>query len=65
MKIIKQGDLSRLRHPMLFTCSKCGCEFEADDSEYEHRDHGPLGEEYMCICPCCDERAYIRGVMRC
>ena len=31
MKIIKKGELQTIR----FTCEKCGCVFEANESEYE------------------------------
>ena len=32
MKIIKRGKLQTIR----FTCEKCGCVFEADESEYDN-----------------------------
>lgn len=35
MKIIKEGDLRRLHKPEEFECQKCGCVFEADDTEYK------------------------------
>ena len=58
MKIIKQGDLSRLHNPKHFKCYSCGCEFEADDTEYEDT-MGPCGYGYFCYCPCCKRECVI------
>lgn len=54
MKIIKPGVIDK--HPLIFVCDECGCEFEADDTEYwtcgivEKR---LSGKEARCMCPCC------------
>ena len=37
MKIIKQGDLNRLKEIKRFKCKACGCEFEADNTEYKRQ----------------------------
>ena len=58
MKIIKQGDPRRLRYPKLFKCYDCGCEFEADNTEYELTE-GPVGSGYFCKCPCCHRECVI------
>ena len=54
MKIIKEG---RKKHFFVirFQCHRCGCIFEADDSEYTS-----ISKDGICYaiyhCPCCDER---------
>ena len=55
MKIIKQGDLSRLKEIKRFTCKACGCEFEADNTEYR-RDYDQRENcgWYTIKCPTCD-----------
>ena len=53
MKIIKDGDLSRLRKTIRFKCHKCGCIFEADMGEYVVRMDQRNGEYYSCGCPTC------------
>ncbi len=35
MKIIKEGDISKLKKTKRFECKKCGCIFEADKTEYK------------------------------
>ncbi len=54
MKIIKHGDLNRLKEIKLFKCKACGCEFEADNTEYKHeysqRDNCGW---YAIECPTC------------
>ena len=53
MKILKHGDLQ----PRKFTCTKCGCEFVADMTEYGkcsdiHPVYGPY-TAYHIYCPEC------------
>ena len=40
MKIIKEGDLSKLHKVKQFRCLECGCIFEANDTEYVWYDSG-------------------------
>ena len=35
MKIIKNGDMQKLKMTKHFSCKKCGCVFEADKDEYK------------------------------
>ena len=57
MRIIKQGE-----HPSKrFYCRKCGCEFEADETEYRAASwvaqiHDGIVAE--CNCPCCENVVY-------
>lgn len=46
MKIIKEGNLKTI----VFKCDKCGCVFEADDTEYKEDWRTPKPE---CECPTC------------
>lgn len=55
MKIIVAGD-PKLATTRTFKCSVCGCVFEAIEDEY--RD---LGEYYLCNCPTCGHRVYIKN----
>ena len=53
MKIIKQGDLSKLKKIKRFECLTCGCIFEAEAPEYQWYS-GQYNEDcYSCECPCC------------
>ena len=53
MKILKHGDLQ----PRKFTCTRCGCEFVADMTEYYSKEYDyPLGDRgihYHVTCPDC------------
>jgi len=53
MKIIKKGRKNRF-FVIQFHCHRCGCVFEADDTEYASI---PKDGTYyaVCHCPCCDE----------
>lgn len=53
MKIIKQGNLEKIRRPVIFKCHNCGCEFEADNTEYEYAGTQYNEAYYQCFCPCC------------
>jgi len=57
MKIIKEGDLNKIKKIRRFKCEKCGCIFEAEEDEYK------CGNQYneiyyYCSCPCCNQTAY-------
>ena len=71
MKITKKGDLERVKRITdttgLFRCGFCGCEFEAESSEYEsHKRETSIqmyrgvvfDEYYSCKCPTCGNVAY-------
>lgn len=53
MKIIKEGDMRKLKRTRQFECDKCGCIFEADDNEYV-TDY----PYYSVNCPFCNNRVY-------
>ncbi len=59
MEIVKQGNPERLKNTKRFECMYCGCQFLADDSEYEIGDMWRNLQIYTCKCPCCDSRAYL------
>lgn len=49
MRIIKEGNLDKLKNPVEFECSRCGCVFEATDDEYT------IDGRYATYkCPCCE-----------
>lgn len=49
MKIIKEGDLSKVDTTRRFECPACGCVWDANPSEY-----GRFSEKYIyCECPTC------------
>lgn len=61
MKIIKHGNHETLTKPKYFHCGRCGCEFEADISEYKAASqiayiHDGISAE--CKCPLCGRTAY-------
>lgn len=59
MKIIKEGDLSKLLRVKQFRCLECGCIFEANDTEYVWYDSGMCYDSgFKCNCPTCDNLAY-------
>jgi len=56
MRVIKYGDKNLLKKIRRFKCKACGCEFEADNTEYKHQ----YSQREMCgwyeiKCPTCDE----------
>ena len=54
MNIIKQGDLSRVENRIKrFVCSACGCEWEADKTEYFY-DWSTHDIPRVCQCPTCN-----------
>jgi len=60
MKIIKNGDMQKLKMTKHFSCKKCGCVFEADKDEYKS---GSQYNEtyYFCKCPFCSETVYVNN----
>lgn len=50
MKIIKHGKQPKKPKPISFTCSVCGCEFEAEESEYTRDGEKKI---FHCECPEC------------
>ena len=57
MKILKHGDLK----PRKFTCSKCGCEFVADMTEYNEATYTDSWVEFEICCPMCKYWATKKG----
>lgn len=53
MKIIKEGDLERLKSARRFECEKCGCIWEANGSEYLTQTDFRNGHYYVMKCPTC------------
>lgn len=63
MEIIKNGDLSKLHKKLRFFCRICGCEFIADDTEYEYPEQIQAvcdGVKVKCTCPTCGNMVYKR-----
>lgn len=57
MKIIKNGDLERLKETKTFECKRCGCVFKAEKGEYTTRSQ--YNEiYYLCKCPTCATTVY-------
>ena len=62
MRIIKQGRPKATKNILRFRCCRCGCEFEADDTEYEQASQIAYVHDGIiatCICPCCGATVYI------
>lgn len=57
MRIIREGDLSRLSTVRRFVCSDCGCVFEASGCEYLRT---TLGGKMICECSCPTCRKVVR-----
>ena len=59
MKIIKHGNPERLKEVMIFTCEYCGCEFEADNTEYEVSHDIYHNDKYYSVkCPECNNTVH-------
>ena len=57
MEIIKHGDPDRIKQVKYFVCNKCGCEFKADNTEYEEQLVEYISAvEYVMACPECGAR---------
>jgi hypothetical protein len=59
MEVIKQGDPSRLKKSKRFECVYCGCQFLADNNEYEYNGMWSNLLTYTCKCLCCGSRVYL------
>lgn len=60
MKILQQGVLRT--YTKKFSCTKCGCIFEADKGEYKgvsQMEYFDTRMSYKCNCPTCGEVVYI------
>ena len=57
MKIIKTGNLNKLKRTKRFECGHCGCIFEAELGEY-HVDTQYNWDYCYCKCPICHRDAY-------
>lgn len=56
MRIIKQGDVNRLKQIKRFECKSCGCIFEADNTEYKHEySQREMCGWYAVRCPTCNK----------
>ena len=54
MKIIVEGDASKVLTIRRFECGYCGCVFEADSTEYLTLPVAVVnGKQYSCRCPTC------------
>ena len=58
MKIIKEGDVAKLGAVKRFECYECGCEWEANKSEYVTETDFRNGHMYVMDCPTCGHRSY-------
>lgn len=58
MKILVDGDLSKVYRTEKFECDRCGCVFEATNQEYDVR-YDYSGVDHLSVtCPCCESRVY-------
>jgi hypothetical protein len=55
MKILKQG---KKQPDLLFSCSRCGCEFECERSEISESYYTIVRSIYVHGCPCCGAACY-------
>ena len=60
MKIIREGDLSRVKTARRFECERCGCVREASGAEYRVESDFRNGKYYAMDCPTC-HRAVVRS----
>lgn len=60
MRIIKDGNVNQLLKLKIFTCEKCGCEFEANNKEYKIDSHRNE-TYYYAKCPMtgCNNTVYL------
>ena len=57
MRILKAGDVERLKQIKKFECKTCGCVFEADNTEYKYQYSQRIDEGwYEVKCPTCGKR---------
>jgi len=56
MRIIKHGDVNKLKQIKRFECKSCGCIFEADNTEYKHEySQRETCDWYSVKCPTCNK----------
>lgn len=62
MKIIREGDRDaayrKKRHIVQFICDKCGCIWDAEETEYHMVSNGYNELYAACNCPTCGEKEY-------
>jgi hypothetical protein len=58
MEIIKAGDLSHLKKPKTFECIRCGCIFNAYNTEYQYSGMQYNEAYYKCEYPTCECMVY-------
>lgn len=61
MEIIKFGNRDKAKPKKRFVCSNCGCEFIADNTEYQSASQIEFfhdGIRRKCKCPCCQKMVY-------
>ncbi len=62
MKIIKEGNLERLKEYRTFECKLCGCVFMAERGEYKYRFDQREGDEwYEVVCPTCKRNVLLKA----
>ena len=59
MKIIKEGDITRLEQSRRFECEDCGCAFIATASEYSRRVGFRNVVQLVIRCPCCGKSLHL------
>ena len=57
MKIIKEGDLERVKSAVRFECERCGAIWEATGHEYRTETDFRNGHYYVMSCPTCHRDA--------
>lgn len=60
MKILRAGIIDK--KVKRFVCLSCGCEFEADSSEYESCSQIAYIHDRVtaqCRCPCCKQMVFV------
>ena len=58
MKILKPGNMKKMKGVRKFKCYCCDCEFEADNTEYRV-DSQYTETLYFIDCPCCNNLVYV------
>lgn len=56
MKIIKEGNLEKIKKIRRFDCSYCDCIFEADNTEYKIHYDQREGSWIEVYCPFCGSK---------
>lgn len=58
MKIIKNGDKSKVKNELRFKCNNCGCIFISDKEEYDVKFHNNENY-YSAVCPECGRKTTV------